>query len=70
MEEGTVLAKIDDSVYAAELAVAQAQFEQTKAGELSAAANLEQTKAKVVQAEAEWKGRRSWNFQTLIAIRI
>src|ERR1039458_9967792 len=42
VEEGAMLAQIDDSVYAADLAVARAQMEQDKAGELSAAANLEQ----------------------------
>ncbi len=46
--EGAVLANIDDSVYAADLSVA-------KAGELSAAANLEQMNAKMDQADAEWK---------------
>jgi HlyD family secretion protein len=46
VEEGMVLAKIDDSVYAAELGVARAQLEGDKAGELRAAADLEQTKAK------------------------
>src|SRR5260221_5574090 len=40
VEEGAVLAKIDESVYAADLAVA-------KARELSAAANLEQMNAKL-----------------------
>jgi len=48
VEEGAVLAKIDESVYAADLAVA-------KARELSAAANLEQMNAKLEQAAAEWK---------------
>jgi len=48
VEEGAVLAKIDESVYAADLAVA-------KARELSAAANLEQMNAKLDQAAAEWK---------------
>ncbi len=48
VERGAVLAKIDDSVYAADLSVA-------KAGELTAAANLEQMNAKLDQAEAEWK---------------
>jgi HlyD family secretion protein len=52
--EGAILATIDDSVYAADLAVANAQLEQDKAAELSAAANVEQAKAKLVQAEAEW----------------
>ncbi len=55
VEEGAVLARIDESVYAADLAVAQAQLEQDKAGELSANANLEQARAKLVQAEADWK---------------
>src|SRR5215467_6015284 len=34
VEEDTVLANIDDSVYAADLALARAQVEQDKAGEL------------------------------------
>jgi len=46
--DGAVLAKIDESVYAADLSVA-------KAGELSATANLEQMNAKLAQADAEWK---------------
>ena len=48
VEKGAMLAKIDDSVYAADLSVA-------RAGELTAAANLEQMNAKLDQAEAEWK---------------
>ncbi|HTS18080.1 MAG TPA: efflux RND transporter periplasmic adaptor subunit [Verrucomicrobiae bacterium] len=55
VEEGTVLAQIDESVYAADLAVARAQVEQDRAGEASAVAGLEQAKAKLVQAEADWK---------------
>ena len=46
VEEGALLAKIDDSVYAADLSVA-------KASELSAAANLEQMNAKLAQAAAD-----------------
>ncbi|HLZ54254.1 MAG TPA: efflux RND transporter periplasmic adaptor subunit [Verrucomicrobiae bacterium] len=52
VEQGAVLAKIDDSVYAADLLVA-------KAGELTAAANLEQMNARLDQAEAEWKRAQS-----------
>jgi HlyD family secretion protein len=48
VREGSLLAKIDDSVYAADLSVA-------KAGQLSADANLEQMKAKLDQAAADWK---------------
>jgi HlyD family secretion protein len=47
VQQGALLAKIDDSVYGAELSVAKAQG-------LSAAANLEQMQAKLDQAEAEW----------------
>jgi HlyD family secretion protein len=52
VEKGAMLAKIDDSVYAADLSVA-------KAGELTAAANLEQMNAKLDQAGAEWKRAQS-----------
>jgi len=52
VEQETMLAKIDDSVYAADLSVA-------KAGELTAAANLEQMNAKLDQAGAEWKRAES-----------
>ena len=48
IEEGALLAKIDESVYAADLSVA-------KARELSAVASLEQMNAKLDQAVAEWK---------------
>lgn len=48
VEQGALLAKIDDSVYAADFSVA-------KAGELSAAANVEQMTAKLDQSAAEWK---------------
>ncbi len=46
--DGAVLAKIDESVYAADLSVA-------KAGELSATAVLAQMNAKLDQAGAEWR---------------
>jgi HlyD family secretion protein len=48
VQQGALLAKIDDSVYAADLSVA-------KAGQLSADANLEQMNAKLDQAAADWK---------------
>jgi len=53
--QGGVLAKIDESVYASDVALSQAQLEQDRAAELSAAGNLEQMKAKAIQAEADWK---------------
>jgi HlyD family secretion protein len=67
MEEGAVLAKIDDSVYAADFAVANAQVEQASAGESSAAANLGQMKAKLIQSEAEWKRAESLYASKLMA---
>jgi HlyD family secretion protein len=62
---GDVLAKIDDSLYTADLAVAKAQLERDKAGELSAQANLDQTKAKLALAEADWK-----RMQTLRSTKV
>jgi HlyD family secretion protein len=67
IEEGALLAKIDDSVYAAELAVANAQKEQARAGELSAKANLDQLKAKLIQVDAEWKRSQELNNSKLLA---
>ena len=60
VDEGAVLARIDDSVYAADLSVA-------RAGELSAAANLEQMKAKLDQAGAEWKRAQDLYANKLMA---
>ncbi len=70
VEEGGILAQIDDSVYAADLSVARAQVEQDKAGELSAAANLEQMKAKLAQTEAEWKRAQELNRSGLLALSL
>ena len=67
IEEGAVLARIDESVYAAELAVAQAQREQARAAELSANANLDQMKAKLIQADAEWKRAQELSTSKLLA---
>lgn len=55
VEKGTVLAKIDDSIYAAEAAQARAQVEQSKAGVKRAEADLGQLQAKLTQAERDWK---------------
>jgi HlyD family secretion protein len=67
VEQGSVLARIDESVYAADLAVANAQWEQGKAGELSARANLDQAQARFVQAEAEWKRGQELDRSKLLA---
>jgi HlyD family secretion protein len=53
--EGTVLARIDDSLYTAEAANAQAQVEAAQAGLQRAEADLEQYAAKFQQAERDWR---------------
>ncbi len=52
---GTVLARIDDSLYASESANAQAQVQAAQAGLQRAEADLEQFKAKLHQAERDWQ---------------
>ena len=54
VEGGTVLAQIDDSLYAAEAAQASAQVAAAEAGVRQAEANLAQMKAKLQQAERDW----------------
>jgi HlyD family secretion protein len=54
VEEGTVLAEIDDSLYAAEVASARALLQQAEANELSTAAQLLQSQARLTQAERDW----------------
>jgi len=55
VEEGTILAQIDDSLYAADVGLAQAQLEQARAGILRAEADLQQLKAKQDQAQRDWE---------------
>jgi HlyD family secretion protein len=52
--EGTLLAKIDDTTYASDVALSTAQLEQAKAGVENAQANLSQLKAKLDQAKLDW----------------
>ncbi len=54
VEEGTVLARIDDSLYAADVAQSKAAVELARAGVQRAEADLEQMKAKFHQAERDW----------------
>jgi len=68
VEKDAVLATIDDSVYAADLAVAKAQLEQAKAGELSATAGFEQMRAKLIQTEAEWKRAQELERSKLMSL--
>jgi HlyD family secretion protein len=58
VENGTVLAKIDDSLYSADAAQAGAQVQAAKATLQRAEADLEQMKAKLRQAERDWERAR------------
>lgn len=54
VEAGTVLARIDDALYAADVGTAKAQLGQNKAAVQNAEANLMQLKAKLFQADRDW----------------
>ena len=54
VEADMVLAQIDDSLYASDVALATAQLDQAKAGVIRATADLEQMKAKLNQAQRDW----------------
>ncbi len=55
VEKGMVLAKIDDSLYAADAAQAAAQLKQAKASLQRAVADLLQIKARLYQAQRDWE---------------
>ncbi|MBF0555133.1 MAG: efflux RND transporter periplasmic adaptor subunit [Nitrospirae bacterium] len=55
VEVGTVLARIDDSLYSAAVDAAKAQLQQNMANKLSADANVLQMKAKLLQAQQDWE---------------
>jgi HlyD family secretion protein len=55
VEEGTVLAHIDDSLYAADVAQAAAALAVAEASVKRARADLEQLNARLLQAERNWK---------------
>lgn len=54
VEAGTVLAQIDDALYAADVSQAKAALAQAKANVKRAEADLGQLKAKLYQAERDW----------------
>jgi HlyD family secretion protein len=54
VSEGTLLAKIDDTTYTSDVALASAQLAQAKAGVENTQANLLQLKAKLDQAKLDW----------------
>jgi HlyD family secretion protein len=55
VKQGALLAKIDDTTYTSDVALATAQLEQAKAGVENAQANLLQLKAKLDQAQLDWE---------------
>jgi len=55
VEEGTVLAQIDSSLYAADAAQARAALELAKAGAVRAEADVQQLQAKLYQARRDWE---------------
>jgi HlyD family secretion protein len=62
MEEGALLAKIDDSLYAINKKQAQAQLQLAQSSVLSAEAGLLQSKAKLEQAQAQCnQAQKDWN---------
>ena len=59
VKAGIMLARIDDSVYKAELAQATAGLAEANAGVKRAEADLAQVQAKLAQAERDWKRAQS-----------
>src|SRR5207244_1296170 len=55
VEEGTILAQIDDALYTADVASARAQVDQARANTQRAQADLGQMQAKVNQTSNDWK---------------
>ena len=62
VEEGTVLARIDDSLYEADAAQAEAQVQSARASLQRAEADLEQLKAKLDRLNATGSAPRSWGL--------
>ncbi|HEY1629517.1 MAG TPA: efflux RND transporter periplasmic adaptor subunit [Tepidisphaeraceae bacterium] len=54
VDEGTILANVDDSLYRATLESSQAAVDSAKAGVARAEADLEQMRAKLVEAQHDW----------------
>jgi len=55
IETGTVLAQIDDSLYRADAETSAAQLEQSRASQVRAEADLLQLKARLDQAQRDWE---------------
>lgn len=71
IEQGTVLARIDETLYSADLQAQQAQVDQATANRDRTKAELEQSRAQFRQAEREWKRAQeimSTNASALAAV--
>ena len=68
IETGMVLARIDDSMYAADAAEAVAQVKQATAQVAAAEANLDQLKAKLDQAQRDWDRARKIGPSDALAV--
>ncbi|MDA8404838.1 MAG: efflux RND transporter periplasmic adaptor subunit [Desulfobacteraceae bacterium] len=55
VEEGTILARIDDSLYASQVAETDAQLQAARAAIKTSEANLAQMRAKLNQADRDWQ---------------
>jgi len=55
VDKHTVLARIDDALYLADVQAAKAQLQQSQANQRSAEANVLQMAAKLTQAQQDWK---------------
>lgn len=67
VKKGMILARIDDSVYTAELASANAQLAEANAGVKRAEADLAQVKAKLAQAERDWQRAQTLGVNEALA---
>lgn len=59
VQEGMILARIDDALYASDVATAKAQLGYSKTGVLRAEADLRQLTARLYQADRDWKRART-----------
>jgi len=67
VEEGTVLATIDDSLYASDVAQNKAQVDSAQANVERTLADLEQMKAKLDQADRDWQRAQRLGPSELLA---
>lgn len=68
VREGMLLAKLDDVTYLADLRVAQAQLESSKANVLRAEADILQLEARLRQAERDWNRAQSLGMGEALSV--